>query len=53
MDMCLLCVDVGPVRPMDYARNRLHPQPGATPTAIGGPTTAGELPADEAKSVLR
>jgi hypothetical protein len=51
--MCLLCVDVGPVRPADYARNRHHPQPGATPTAAGGPTVVGELPVGEVETVLR
>jgi hypothetical protein len=39
IDMCLLCVDVGPVRPTDYARNRHCPRPGAAPAAAGGPTT--------------
>jgi hypothetical protein len=52
-DMCLLCADVGPVRPVDYARNRHRPRPGAAPAAAGGPTTAGELPAGEAERVLR
>jgi hypothetical protein len=51
--MCLLCADVGPVRPADYARNRRRPRPGAAPAAAGGPTTAGELPAGEAERVLR
>jgi hypothetical protein len=52
-DMCLLCADVGPVRPADYARNMRHPQPGAAPAAVGGPVAAGELPAGEAERVLR
>jgi hypothetical protein len=52
-DMCLLCADVGPVRPVDYARNRRRPRPGAAPAAAGGPTVAGELPAGEAERVLR
>jgi hypothetical protein len=52
-DMCLLCADVGPVRPVDYARNRRRPRPGAAPAAAGGPTAVGELPAGEAERVLR
>jgi hypothetical protein len=52
-DMCLLCADVGPVRPTDYARNRRRPRPGAAPAAAGGPAAAGELPAGEAERVLR
>jgi hypothetical protein len=51
--MCLLCVDVGPVQPADYARNRRHPQPGSAPVVAGGPTAGGELPVGEAKRVLR
>jgi hypothetical protein len=35
-DMCLLCADVGPVRPTDYARNRRRPRPEAAPAAQGG-----------------
>jgi hypothetical protein len=52
-DMCLLCVDVGPVKPVDYVRNRCHPWPGAAPTPARGPTTTGELPTDEAEKVFR
>jgi hypothetical protein len=52
-DMCSLCVDVGPVRPTDYARNMCRPQPGAAPAAAGGPAVAGDLPAGEAERVLR
>jgi hypothetical protein len=49
-NMCLLCADVGLVRPTDYARNMRHPRP----EAAGGPTTtAGELLASEAERVLR
>jgi hypothetical protein len=51
--MCLLCADVGPVRPVDYARNMRRPRPGAAPATAGGPTVAGELPAGEAERVLR
>jgi hypothetical protein len=53
MDMCLLCVDMGPVRPVDYVRNKCHPRPGATPAAVGGPTAAGELLVKEVERVLR
>jgi hypothetical protein len=48
-----LCADVGLVRPIDYARNRCRPRPGAAPAATGGPTVAGYLPAREAERVLR
>jgi hypothetical protein len=51
--MCSLCVDVGPVRPADFARNKCHPRPGATPATAGGPVVARDLPAREAKRVLR
>ena len=51
--MCLLCSDVGPMRPADYARNGCHPQLGAAPAAVGGLATAGEIPSREAKRVLR
>jgi hypothetical protein len=43
----LLCTDVGHVQPIDFARNRRHPQPEAGPTAKGGP------PAGEADRVLQ
>jgi hypothetical protein len=52
-DICLLHVDVGPVRPTDYAWNRHRPWPGATAAAVEGPAVAGDLPAGEAKRVLR
>jgi hypothetical protein len=51
--MCLLCANVGLVQPIDYVRNKHRPQPGATPVAVGGPTTVGELLASEADRVLR
>jgi hypothetical protein len=51
--MCLLCADVGPVRPADYVRNKRRPRPGTAPATVGGPTVAGELPAEEAERVLR
>jgi hypothetical protein len=49
----LLCTDVGPVRPTDFARTRHHPRPEAGPTTAGGPTAAGGPPAGEADRVLR
>jgi hypothetical protein len=52
-DICLLCADVGPMQPTDYARNRHHPQPGDTPTTTGGLAAVGELLAGEAERVLR
>jgi hypothetical protein len=52
-DMCSLCAEVGPVRPVDYARNRHHPRPGAAAATGRGPAVAGDLPAEEAKRVLR
>jgi hypothetical protein len=52
-DIRLLHVDVGPVRPADYAWNRHHPRPRAAATATGGPVVAGDLPAGEAERVLR
>ena len=51
--MCLLCVDVGLVRPAYYARNRRHPRLGAAPATTGGPAAAGEIPSGEAERVLR
>jgi hypothetical protein len=51
--ICLLHADVGPVRPVDYARNRRHPRPEATASATGGVAVAGNLPAEEAERVLR
>jgi hypothetical protein len=38
--MCLLCADVGPMRPTDYARNMRRPWPEAAPATAGGPTIA-------------
>ena len=52
-DMCSLCADVGPMRPADYVRNSHRPQPGVTPTTIGGLAVAGDLPVREAERVLR
>jgi hypothetical protein len=51
--MFLLCANVGLVQPTDYARNMCHPRPGAAPAAAAGPVVEGELPAEEAKRVLR
>ena len=52
-DMCLLCANVGPMRPVDYARNRHRPRLGAIPAAAWGPTIVGELLSGEAERVLR
>jgi hypothetical protein len=49
----LLHVDVGPVRPADYARNKHCPWPEAAATTAKGATVAGNLLAGEAKRVLR
>jgi hypothetical protein len=51
--MCLLHTDVGLVQPTDYARNRHCPRPRTAPATVGGPATVGDLPAREAKRVLR
>jgi hypothetical protein len=48
----LLHADVGPMRPVDYARNRRSPRPEDT-TATEGPAVAGNLLAGEAERVLR
>jgi hypothetical protein len=53
MDKNLLHEDVGPVRTADYARNRCHPRPEAATTASGRAAVAGNLPVEEAESVLR
>jgi hypothetical protein len=49
----LLYTDVGPVRLVDYAWNRHHPQPEVTASAARGAAVAGNLPAGEAERVLR
>jgi hypothetical protein len=48
-----LHADVGPVRPVDYARNRCHPRLEAAAAATGEAAVAGNLPAGEAERVLR
>jgi len=52
--MYLLCIDVGPMRPIDFSRTRRRPRPEAGPTAAVGPvaTTGGPL-VREAERVLR
>jgi hypothetical protein len=52
-DIRLLHADVGPVQPVNYARNRRRPRPGVTVAAVGGPTITGYLPVGEAERVLR
>jgi hypothetical protein len=49
----LLYADVGPVRPVDYARNRHRPRPEAVAATTGGAVVAGNLPTGEAEMVLR
>jgi hypothetical protein len=49
----LLYIDVGPVRPTDYAWNRRRPRPEAPATTAGGAAVAGNLPAGEAERVLK
>jgi hypothetical protein len=52
--MYLLCTDVGPVHPTDFARSRRRPRPEAAPAAAIGPAAAaGGPPAGEAERVLR
>jgi hypothetical protein len=43
----------GPMRPVNYARNRHRPWPEAAAATAGEPTVAGNLPAGEAERVLR
>jgi hypothetical protein len=52
-NICLLCANVGPMQPVNYARNRRRPRLGAAPVAAGGPAAVGELLAREAERVLR
>jgi hypothetical protein len=49
----LLHVDVGPVRPVDYAWNRRRPRSKVAVAAAGGEAVVGNLPIGEAKRVLR
>jgi hypothetical protein len=49
----LLHADVGPMRPADYAWNRHRPRPEAAAAATRGAAVVGNLPAGEAKRVLR
>jgi hypothetical protein len=49
----LLHADVGPMQPADYAWNRHRPRLEAAASTTRGPTVAGNLPAREAKRVLR
>ena len=46
-------VDVGPVRPTNFARNRRHPRPDAAAAAARGVAVAGNPPAGEAERALR
>ena len=49
----VLRADVGPMRPVDYARNRHRPRPEAAAAASRGAAVAGNLPAGEAERALR
>jgi hypothetical protein len=46
-------VDVGPVRPANFARNRRRPRPEAAAAAARGVAVAGNPPAGEAERALR
>jgi hypothetical protein len=48
----VLHVDVGPVRPANFARNRRRPWPEAATAAARGATVAGNPPAGEAERAL-
>jgi hypothetical protein len=51
--MYLLCTDVGPVCPAEFARMRWHPRLEGAPTAVVGlAVEVGEPPAREAERVL-
>jgi hypothetical protein len=49
----VLHVDVGPVRPADFARNRRRPRPEAAAAAARGAEVAGNPPAGEVERALR
>jgi hypothetical protein len=49
----LLHADVGPMRLVNYARNRCRPWPKAATSVIEGGAVAGNLPVGEAERVLR
>jgi hypothetical protein len=49
----VLCADVGPVWPADFARNRRCPWPEAAAVTARGAAVAGNLPAEEAERALR
>ena len=49
----VLCADVGPVRPADFAQNRCRPRPEAAAAAARGVAVAGNPPAGEAERCLR
>jgi hypothetical protein len=52
--MYLLCIDVGPVHPTDFARSRRRPRLEAAAAAAVGPVAAaGGPPAREVERVLR
>ena len=49
----MLRVDVGPVRPVDYARNRCRPWPEAAAATARGAAVEGNFPIGEAERALR
>jgi hypothetical protein len=48
----VLCADVGPMRPTDFARNRHCPWPEVVATATRGATVEGNRPVGEAERAL-
>jgi hypothetical protein len=53
MGEIVLRADVGPVRPADFAWNRLRPRLEATAAAARGPAVVGNPPVGEAERALR
>jgi hypothetical protein len=51
--LCLLCIDVGPVRPTDYVRNKRRPRPEVALAIAGELAATGVPPVREAERVLR
>jgi hypothetical protein len=48
----VLLVDVGPVRPANFAQNRHHPRPETAAATARGVVAAGNPPAGEAERAL-
>jgi hypothetical protein len=51
--MCMLCADVGPVCPVDFARTRRRPRPKVAPATASGLEAIGGPLVDEAERFLR